>query len=186
MAHSTTLRSLAKSYATGQIEKDYYRRKRAEFLEDILDGDVLLQDTISEKQPLNFNSTYSRMNLRKEELDAAVSRYKKYFNKQKKSQNSYISKQSIFISGVVICILLVVAIVYITGTQNQQADTRNILDDAPPSAAQNLILSFIEQNNWGQSNLDAFLMDWRAIDASERSSASTSTEYIRLINSIYK
>ena len=80
MAHSTTLRSLAKSYATGQIEKDYYRRKRAEFLDDILDGDVLLQDTISEKQPLNFNSTYSRMNLRKEELDAAVSRYKKYFN----------------------------------------------------------------------------------------------------------
>jgi hypothetical protein len=189
MAQYSTLRSLAKAYANGKIKKDKYRKDRAAYLESVFSGTVSLPANVPESASEKFSSTYSRT-LKGDEIDkAGLSNIG--IDKDSASQSSPTSYKGLVIGAIAVCIIIVVAIVIISGgdadtAQTQQATTQANQSNAPPSAAQNLLTRFLEDNNWSQSELDVFLTNWRGISETQRASAMTSTEFSRFINAIYK
>lgn len=53
-------------------------------------------------------------------------------------------------------------------------------------AAPDLIKRFLEQKNWTDAGMDAFLSEWQSLSAEQRASAAGSMEMSQLANTIYK
>ncbi|MGY8815036.1 MAG: hypothetical protein ACKVHQ_10040 [Gammaproteobacteria bacterium] len=188
MAEQSTLRTLAKAYANGQIEKEKYRADRTAFLDTVLSGSITLP--VSGHAPLvgneNVNDITTQKGDKPRKATATAS--------NKAEDGGFLKQKSILLYGGIGIVVIIIFIVAMTiggeDSNNQatpaQVSSNNSANNTQPSRAQNLISSFLSDNNWTQSSQDVFLMNWRGISETEKASAMSSTEFSRLINGIYK
>jgi hypothetical protein len=190
MEQQSILRRLAKDYAIGQIDKEKYRNSRTKFLESVLSGEEILP--VTGHSPLAENENFNDITSQKSERPEIAS---EPIASVPATDNDILKNKSTLLYGgigLVVAIVLIIAIFAsgddesISQSQSPQENQNTAISNAPPSAAQNLISKFLVDNNWSQSNQDIFLMNWRGISESERASATTSTEFGRLINAINK
>ncbi|MGK0298093.1 MAG: hypothetical protein ACI9XC_001711 [Gammaproteobacteria bacterium] len=189
MAEQSTLRTLAKAYANGQIEKEKYRADRTAFLDTVLSGSITLP--VSGHSPLIGNENVNDITTQKGDKPR---KYTATTSIKTKEDGGFLKQKSTLLYGGISLVVVIIIIVALTtggdDTSNQttpgQVSSNNSTSNTQPSRAQNLISSFLSDNNWTQSSQDVFLLNWRGISETERSSAMSSPEFSRFINEIYK
>lgn len=196
MEQTKTLRGLARAYATGQIEKDQYRQERAIYLQDVLSGKVSIPEKRTADPVSDLSDTFSQVTVKKDDDKNNARKPVASKSKKKPAAGGLLTRQNMIFAGIILVVIIVSAVILIpkegsNGVSPENSQTagamgQNSITDRPPSAAENLIASFIEQNTWTQGNLDTFLINWRSIAESQRTTARTSTEFSRLVNAIYK
>jgi len=183
MSSITTLRSLAKDYANGTLEKDNYRKERTVYLEAILAGDVSVrqkQSTASVTQDRSDSVTQRKPNTTQPSTEAT-----RRFN-----------SKMILLAGGTVLTLIVIIVLMLSSGENENvnpADSEAIVEtpaptrlETTPTAAQDLISSFLSSNMWSVSSMDTFLQDWNNLATTDKTDISNTVEFSQLTSSILK
>jgi hypothetical protein len=190
MTQQTTLRGLAKAYATGILEKDKYRKDRTTFIEALLSGAVTLhpaESPVQAKMERTGEIPIDRVNQAAlEDININIT----------PEPGPLKTNLALIIGGV--AALLVIVIIVMFATSGDDSDTAAALPlpqspvaappvmDTPRTAAQNLIASFLAKNTWSEAAMEAFLAEWEVMPEPEKSSIGNTIELGQLANEIYK
>ncbi len=201
-----TLRALAKGYAIGSIDKEKYRKSRAELIEGIIEGNVVLK-TIDYDPPLKPNNDIE------DAITEGISRDKtEIISPQKKSKpaannvpptiKQNVNKKKppyifILLSTIIVLSLILAVILFYpkppesnsvvaVTSDNSNISSSSINKTNISSAGETLIADFLRGKNWNEDSLDMFTESWSALSDQERVSAKNTKRMQRMIDSIYK
>jgi len=195
-----TLRQLARAYAEGELDKDSYREARAELIAGILAGDIPVHEhenlppVRTRRNDATLEQATERRSPKKKATEATGSRQSPSPAPPKKpAAPAKKSGRSALIAGIVIGVLLLVITVYYIGFTGEE-DTAageagdSAMDTGAPdnTAGHELITTFLRNRTWTSESIDGFVVDWRALPASDREAAAGSAQMGRLTNAIYK
>jgi hypothetical protein len=186
MTSQSTLRSLARSYANGTLDKDTYRKQRTGYIEAVLAGEVSLRP----QQPPSAQST-------QDTFAGGVTLKKSKIPEPKPRSNTDKQKLVWFVAGVGIVLLAIIVVLLIPDGQQQTTPipSPSVTETLTPvpvpaetvsAAVPNLIKTFLTQNIWSETSMDTFVSDWNAIPDSEKAGISNTGEYSQLTSSIVK
>ncbi len=199
-----TLRELAKDYALGEIDKDNYRKSRAELIKTIIEGKVKVKaiDFPPPLMPTEEEAAITETAKRdKTEIISPPSRQNPSSNgsSSKQQSSAKTNKKSplmfITISAVIVISLIIVVILFYpkppgsTSSETIHASNKTHVTSATAStsmAGESLIADFLTQKNWTEDSLDTFMNSWAALTQEERDSAKPTKRMQRMHDSIYK
>ncbi|MFQ5660578.1 MAG: hypothetical protein ACE5GZ_09130 [Gammaproteobacteria bacterium] len=185
----TTLRSLAKSFAKGEIDKERYRHARTELINGILSGEI----------PLPVNDYPALVKPPKEEsLEVTERRPEKkkrapIVTDSEPQPPSHSLNILWLLGGAIAITAILIAALLLTG--HKTAPGNNVNSTAIPAAdsllkqttaAQTLIQVFLNDNNWDETSLNEFLLKWRELSEEQMEAVKNSVELIQLSNAIHK
>jgi formylglycine-generating enzyme required for sulfatase activity len=195
---SKDLRTLAKDYAEGAIDRDAYRKARSELIDGILAGDV-------EVLPRDFPPP-----LDNSEGDPTVESIIKVESSPKPSKQYAKQPQQLppdkthhywLIGGSVVTLTCLIVLVFLYTKQaklpmegsndaeeqtSEQVTERDTVTVVSSNAGDALIGNFLNENNWSVENLQQILLDWQNLSTEERSAGLSSVTSRQLINAIHK
>lgn len=208
MANQTPLRQLAKDHAQGSLDKDSYRKSRAEFLQQLVAGEITLEEIdypppVKTPEPEPLDTTERREEVKRPAkpaveapADAAPATAAGDVAPEEQGSN-----RGIFI-GIAIAVLVVVflAFSFMAEDEQEQGTTRPGAatqrgPEKPVAAtsvekaggeAQQLIESFLEKNNWSTDSLQQFQQDWNDLANDELAAAENSPVLGKMTNAIYR
>jgi hypothetical protein len=202
-----TLRKLARAHADGSIDKETYRKARAELIQGILSDEIPLKEInypplVQPPEPESLDDTQQRKNEVKKTAKQAAAPEASAAAKPDNAEPAVeagpaasSSTNKLLYIGLAVAVLaiIVVALVALSGgDSSKSASTTAVTGSASSektkltasvSAAQNLIREFLQKNNWSASSLDNFQQQWAELDTTE---AMDSLELGQLTNAIYK
>lgn len=201
-----TLRSLAKDYAKGLIQKDQYRKSRSELINGIVTGEISLKsiDYPPPLKPSNDHEAVTETNQRdrnKTEINTAPITTKKDAEiKQNKPVQNNLSQDNkkspfIFITISAVCVILLITGVVLFYPQPPGSTTTEMTVSASKAApavtesnmvGETLIANFLSEKNWSETNIDQFITSWANLTQEERETASQTKRMQRMHDSIYK
>jgi hypothetical protein len=188
MNQQTTLRGLAKAYASGILEKEKYRKDRTAFIEAVLSGGISLplngqrRDAPKATTPNDtFDIKTSEMQGQAVDLDITGTAPPQ-------------RNPRLIIGGIAgLLILIIIAAILLSGGDDdapvqpqQQAVAAIPAIDNSPTAAQDLIHAFLDRNTWSEASMDAFIAEWEVMPEPEKTSIRNTVELGQLANAIYK
>lgn len=201
-----TLRELAKEYAKGQIDKDNYRKSRAELITAITAGKVDVKATdfppplmpseeeaaITETATRDKSEAVSPPPKQRPTPNVSTSNQQSPVKTNKKSPLMFIT-----VSAVIVISLIILVILFYpkppgsTATETASASTIGQATTSADTtsanmAGESLMAEFLTQKNWSEDSLDTFMNSWSALSQEERDSAKPSKRMQRMHDSIYK
>lgn len=200
MAMESSLRDLAKGYASGQLEKAKYRTDRTAFIEGVLSGTVTIRKNPAlgaQQAALSAESRVKNTSDKTTLMGSGTS--PAYKNTGSSAENSSSPGKTGLMLGIgaAVAALIIVTVVFLMSgggqeqqtiaTGNQSANNNNPPQTTTPSSvATNLVRSFLGTNSWSQASIDNFLAEWSTITDSEKNGLTNSIELGQLTNAIYK
>lgn len=211
-----TLRSLAKDYANGVLNKDAYREARDKFLADVITGEILLlandyreplpeQDLDStfektvktEIRPVTSQKTEETITEFVAPTSSLSPRHERTAAPLDTEQQAPPSKRYILTGAVIIAVAILIIItipVLVKDSQTGISEVTNMdADRSQPAATvqQNksgteLIDEFLNQRDWRDENLQQFSEKWNSLGLDEQASGLASSSSVQLTNAIYK
>ncbi len=209
-----TLRELAKDHVNGNIDKDSYRKSRAELLQGIVSGSIPLAEIdypplVQPPEPESLDDTQRKSDVKtlapKKSKPKAEGKTEAAASKPAEDTGSSADSETkpnkiLFVAlGLAVIGIIIVAVIAMTGdsaepptpTSSASTDDYAGADAATPVAetttqAQALIRDFLGKKNWSDSSLDYFLQQWAELPAGDTSSSQDSLEMGQLTNAIYK
>ncbi len=201
-----TLRALAKEYAKGQIDKDNYRKSRAELITAITAGKVNVKATdfppplmpsaeeaaITETAARDKTEAVSPSPKQRPTPNGSPSNPQAPAKINKKSPLMFITVSAVIVISLIIVVILFypkppgsatneTASASTIGQPTKSADTTST-----NMAGESLIADFLSQKNWTEDSLDTFMNSWSGLTQEERDSAKPSKRMQRMHDSIYK
>lgn len=207
-----TLRELAKEHAQGNLDKDSYRKARAELLQGILTSKIPLKEIeypplVQPPEPESLDETQRKENIkkpseRKTDPDSTTSP-KTPAEKATDNNNGNETGGSnkILIIGLALAIVAIIAvgILALTGEDKTgpgktasvstgTGTTTGASDSAAKTRtqAEQMISDFLAKKNWSNSNLDDFQQQWADLPAEDIQAARGSLALGQLTNAIFK
>lgn len=212
MITAKTLRSLARDYANGILNKDAYRQSRDEFLAGVITGEIPLivndyRAPLPEQEP-DLDSTFEKTEIRPapsqktEETTTEFvapplsSRHERTTSPVATEQpDSSPSKHYMLAAAAIIGIAILVFAIPVLMNDDQTGISQITTMDAdrpqPAAVQQNksgteLIDEFLNQRNWSDENLQQFTEKWNSLDPEEQTNGLASSSSVQLTNAIYK
>jgi len=186
MTSQSTLRSLARDYANGTLDKDTYRKERTGYIDALLAGEVSLRP----QQPPPAQSTQDTfaggVTLKKSKIPETIPR-----------SNPDKQKLIWLVAGIGIVLVVIIVVLLIPSGQPETTTvpSPSVTETVTPApvpveivsaAAPDLIKTFLTQNIWSETSMDTFVSDWNAIPDPEKAGISNTGEYSQLTSSIVK
>jgi len=206
-----TLRELAKAHALGELDKETYRKSRAELIQGIVSATIpLLQieypPLVQPPEPEALDDTQRKDDLKKPPVKnepatatspAEAKKTARPANHAAGPNRTGSNKMLIISLAVAIVAVIILALIALSGGgTSEPANTSNSVsaENAADSIAapqtrtqaQTLIQNFLDKNNWSSSSLDDFLQQWDGIAAGDMLASRGSLEMGQLTNAIYK
>jgi len=183
---ASALRKLAKSYASGNLDKETYRKKRAVYLESLLSGKISLYEDVPDTETASRKTPSEDRDPASDTLQNAfeITNIPPARSRRRRSKTT-----GAWLIGAAVAVLGLVLVLFVSGDNEPQLDTQPEsapLMPAASSPAQDLIASFLEQKKWTQESIAAFLDQWRSISDADRIEAAESVEMDQLANAIHK
>jgi len=209
-----TLRKLARGYADGTLEKDAYRKARAELIQGIVSSQIPLADI--DYPPLvqppvaeDLDDTQRKTEVKKPKAAASATPEKAASSAPPKKtekprsveptpeESNQGSNKLLFIGlGLALVAIIVVAVIALTGDSSKQSTavkstttsstSKTAKTIAVSSKSQSLIRDFLSKKNWSNSSLEYFQQQWSALSDDEKLGSENSLEMGQLTNAIYK
>lgn len=209
-----TLRSLAKDYANGILDKDAYRKARDELLAGVVTGKIpVLANNFRPPLPeQNLDSTFEKTEIKpvtslkaeetvtelvvppplpRRERERAVPPPEPEVTVQPAST----ARRFAIIGGIIIVVAGLLAIQSVWNKDGQTtgseppstgtAESSQSPEHQNKSATQ-LIEEFLKQRNWSNESLQQFSIKWNSLDPEEQANGLSSHSSIQLTNEIYK
>jgi hypothetical protein len=189
MTQQSTLRGLAKAYATGILEKDKYRKDRTSYIEAVLSGAVAIhpaETPVQAKLERTGEIPIDRINraVTTDVIDINIT----------PEPGPLKANLGLIIGGVAALLVMVIIVMFATSgddnasatPQEQSSVVAPPVMDTPRTAAQNLIASFLAKNSWSEAAMVAFLTEWEVMPEPEKTSIGNTIELGQLANEIYK
>ncbi|OGT72444.1 MAG: hypothetical protein A2W76_03195 [Gammaproteobacteria bacterium RIFCSPLOWO2_12_47_11] len=202
-----TLRTLAKDYANGTLNKEAYRKSRDELLAGVLSGDIPLP--VNEYRPplraQDLDSTFEKPSIEPVPPQQDMEPITEFVTPPSKRGPPIIAgksrpgsplKHDIALIAVVTILFIAVLIVVMSVLEEdgQPTNRDNITDSDPgqtPPALQNqsateLMEEFLQRRNWSNESLQQFTAQWNNLIPDDQASGLASPLSIQLTNAIYK
>lgn len=199
---TTTLRSLAKKYATGHIDKQQYRQSRRQLIHSIIDGDTKVEP-IDFPPPLELDDESEMDTIQRDRTEIIPP------EKRKKSKplpviedRSAVTQTSLpaglIAGGSALVMILVIAVVMFypkppggntAGPLNTTVNNNTVqtADNAEfTKAGEQLIAEFLDNKNWNEQSMQSFIDSWNELSMNEREAAANTKRMQRLSSTIYK
>lgn len=203
-----TLRQLTRAYAKGELDKDQYRKARAELINGILAGEITVpeDDYPSLVKPRSIDDTFEEVTERKlreenRHNDTGPGSFTEPPPAAESSQTSFTAiKRWPLLAGIA-SVIVISVLVYLllpdtsslengtaSGSSNLAGSggTEDTAANADISEARGLIRSFLKERSWTRRSIDAFLSSWQTLPVDQRQAARDSVDMSRLGNAIYK
>ncbi len=206
-----TLRALAKDYARGAINKEKYRKSRADLIQGIIAGNIPVK-VINYAPPLDLpDDEEITETAQREKRDASKTELRPEQPAAKKTPSAPAptpkpqprpvaeeKKSPILFVTVSACvvILLVIAVILFypkppgaTKEQTVATDDSSVPEQTGESgnmAGETLLADFLKERNWSEDSLDSFISSWSSLTNEERNTASQTKRMQRMNDSIYK
>jgi hypothetical protein len=207
-----TLRALAKGYADDSLDKESYRKARAELIQGIISKKIPLAEIdypplVQPPEPEALDDTQQRKNESKKQPAAekakpqtpasAKSEEAKPSNDVSTVDDSEGSNKILFIGlGLTVIAIIIVAVIALTGDSSKKTTVARTTaaNDKPggtavvatKTKAQELIREFLNKKNWSSSTLEYFQQQWADLPADDIQTSKDSLEMGQLTNAIYK
>ena len=207
-----TLRELAKEHAQGNLDRESYKKSRAELIQGILSSEIPLEEIdypplVQPPEPEDLDDTqrkeeYKREPAKKSDPEATTAPKASVATESKavsdgSEQPGSSNKLLLGILGVaVLAILAVTAIALMNGKDkntgeaaanaNSPAATTAQASVSETSETDRLIKEFLASKNWSSSQLDEFRQQWDNLDAQVLERSRDSLAMGQLTNAIYK
>lgn len=207
-----TLRQLAKEFAQGNLDKDNYRKSRSELLQDIVSGEVSLEEInfpppVRPPEPESLDTTERRedrspapgpesdnasANAPQPEPVAAAPAASASSPAVAEDESS---GKGMVIGIVVVLVLAAIVTVFVmqgddkTTTTSAGGTTASSAESARmdvTSKAQQLIKDFLANNNWSNESLEQFSGDWANLSNEEITATGETVALGQLTNAIYR
>ncbi|MEX2523333.1 MAG: hypothetical protein WD750_00090 [Gammaproteobacteria bacterium] len=204
-----TLRQLTRAYAKGDLDRDQYRKARAELINGILAGDITVpeKDYAPPVKPRSVEDTVEEVTERKSreknpdgypETEPAR---KKPPYPEERSQAAPAATGNLPLWVGVAGVIVIAGLVYILlpdssrendaspGTAEPTADSGNTAETTPEvatSEARNLVRAFLQERSWTRESIESFVSTWQTLPVDQRQAVRGSVEMSRLGNAIYK
>ena len=206
-----TLRSLAKDYANGILNKEAYRKARNELLSGVLSGEIPLE--VNEyRAPLpaqDLDSTFEKTAIKPPDSSQAVPPQKdeepitEFVTRPQKRKPSFAGESpdsplknyfGLITAAIILCIIALIVLMLAIEEYIQPTKQTNVTDSeqgltSPAQqnkSANELIEEFLLQHNWSDESLQQFTTQWNSLDPVEQTNALMSPLSIQLTNAIYK
>lgn len=205
-----TLRELAKDYARGIIDKEDYRKSRAELITGITTGQVPVKiiDYPPPLMPSDGDDQAITEGLERDGTEITSPSVKKpkpvnqstTSSPKPSSPASQPNKKSpvvfITISAVIVVLLITGVVLFYpkppetdslntTSKEATEAST-NIAVSTGNMPGESLIADFLSEKNWSEDSLNTFVTSWSALTEDQRSTAKQTKRMQRMHDSIYK
>lgn len=208
MAKHTTLRQLAKEHAEGSLDRDSYRKSRAEYLQGLVSGEISLQEIdypppVKPPEPEALDTTERREEAKRPAKPAAQAPAEATAPAANPpaGQAEPGSNRGVFIGiAIALSVIILLAFSFMGGEEEQasgsspQAPVKTGKEQtfAPASAegagdeVQQLIQSFLDKNNWSADSLQQFQQHWTGLASQQLSAARNSPALGKMTNAIYR
>ncbi len=206
---NTTLRELAKEHASGNLDKDSYRKSRAELIQGITAGAIPVKEVnypppVQPPEPEDLDVTQRKDEnknppAKKAEPQASTppkpetgeSSVANACNDTGKSNQTLLIGLSLAVVGIIIVVVFLLkgtdnsdtAASTATGTEIPAGNTSAA---AATTKTDTLIQGFLENKNWSDSSLGDFRQQWTNLSTDEMQAAKGSLALGQLTNAIYK
>lgn len=158
------VRLLAAEYAHGYIDRDEYRRRRAELISRIVAGDEQLEYVVPEKPAPRGDETVTRYG---EAEDFDMPRMPPVL--------------PVAIGVGVLLVALVAGTWWLVSSPSPpRAEATGSIERPAMAAGEARLHAFLEADEWSHASLDALADDWRALDADVRRDARGTGPWRRL------
>ena len=211
-----TLRELAKEHAQGTLDKDSYRKSRANLIQGIISASIPLKEIdypplVEPPEPESLDDTqrrddYKKPPVKKAEPQAAASPEPRTGNSSTDTVESGTgATNKILFAGLALAIvaIIIVAVLALRGGDNGDKSATSASAASATAAgadsaagsdtvvetttkARGLILSFLDKKNWSDSSLNYFLQEWAELPADDMLATKGSLAMGQLTNAIYK
>lgn len=187
------LHELSREYAQSVIDRDTYRNDRKELIQGICSGEIKLKKrkylTPFEALPNDLDNTIENMNTQivNPSKNTTSKREESAPTKQTSSSPKISKQKNIIIGMVSVIVLCIIILIFLLLSDSEKKSSTDIAPTVTNSSVgQNLISDFILQKNWTRKNLESFITSWQQLSTQQQSTAFTSPEMTRLINTIYQ
>ena len=205
-----TLRALAKGYADGSLDKENYRKARAELVPGIISKEIPLAEIdypplVQPPEPEALDDTQQRKTESKKQPAAekakaqtpasAKSAEAKASNNVSAVNDSKGSNKILLIGlGLTVIAIIIVAVIALSGDSSKKTTSVGTTTStnnttavvATNSKTQELIREFLSKKNWSNSTLEYFQRQWQELPADDIQASKKSLEMGQLTNAIYK
>ena len=184
------LHELAKEYAQNVIDKEAYRKSRSELIQGICAGEIPVKtreylppiESLSEDVDAAMENTLITQFVKLKQNIKVI--YKP--TKRPESKLASVSNTYILIGVGIIVLLLVILLASLLISTTDDSSTTETNYPAQSPSGQELIIEFIQQKNWSQENMAAFVRSWDMLSNQEHIATAPTPEMTRLINAIYQ
>lgn len=191
---ASTLRQLAKAYANSQIDKEKYRNDRTAYVEAVVSGKLPLRPNQHDTALLSstFSGTRTDFGLDNAGKPTGPTYISTDDNAAGSASFMQTKKTGLIIGAASLVVIIIVVFIALRDNKqqapvgNEIASSTTAQADAPPSAAHNLIRSFLDTNIWSQASMDNFRMEWNRLSEADRTATKSSIELGQMTNAIYK
>ncbi len=206
-----TLRELAKEYAQGNLDKETYRKSRAELIQGIIAGTILLQPIeypplVQPPEPESLDATERKDDLRKpaakktgsEPPPSSPNTDTAGLSDHSVAMTNAKSNKMLFMGlAAVVFVVIILSVFALKGGSPSQSksnpstvagtnEAESLATEQTKTQAEGLIRDFLNKNNWSNSSLNNFLQQWLELPAGDILSSKDSLEMGQLTNAIYK
>ncbi|MFT5133739.1 MAG: hypothetical protein ACI9SC_002212 [Gammaproteobacteria bacterium] len=204
MANSS-LRELAKEHAQGNLDKDAYRKSRAELIQGIVNSTIPLKQIeypplVQPPEPEPLDDTLRKVDVNKTSIQKAApeSASSTRPGARKSSSDSELTgtvgSSKLPVIGIVVALVVIIFVaVFVlkgdgnSGKTNTSTTTKSeVRETSVKTPAQKLIQGFLKDKNWSSSSLDTFRQQWSELPLIDVQANKESVEMGQLTNAIYK
>ncbi len=201
---SATLRSLARQYATGILNKENYRKSRGELIQKIVSGEIKVK-AIDYLPPLVLEDDVTTETVQRDrtEMRPPSERAKSNENLPVIPDQPIVSKKPMpmgmmLLGGGLVLILIIGVVLFYpkppgSETDNLAETSANATTEssqansaAKAGMGEQLIADFLNSKDWKKENMDNFIAAWNALELEERAATANTKRMQRLSSTIYK
>ena len=187
------LRSLAKDYANGVLNKESYRKARDELFQGILSGKIAVLEN-EYRRPLeveDMDITRDKTAIMSAPPEKKPRPTTEFVPPDPPPSSSPL--KLILITSIIaaICVIVIIVLFSKTGQQENEKDTladtteKHVITSVQQNnAGQALIKNFLKQNNWTDDSLQQFITEWNNLSDAERVKTLSSPIKTQLANAI--
>ena len=199
---TTTLRSLARKYAIGNIDRQQYRQSRGQLIRSIINGNTRVEP-INFLPPLELNDEYEIETIQRDRTEIIPMEKRKKTKPLPVIEDQTVVTQKLpspglIAGGTLLVMMLVIAVVVFypkppgsntASPSNATVDNNTVqtADNAKlAKAGEQLIAEFLDNKNWNEQSMQSFIDSWNELSMNERATAANTKRMQRLGSTIYK
>jgi len=191
----TSLKQLAKAYATGEITKYDYRQQRSTVIDEITGYSDIVEETETDTSPLTVpfaaaseqtpNTPQNTPPQKAEFTDGDIS-FDFDLDPLEEDQPQNISQGLRLIFIITVLTFIVFAFILLYPQPSPDTTTTPVSDSALTADPRQLVESFVNKTEWAQSDIAEFLINWLSLSEQQQNKAQQEVWFQRLVDTLRK